>query len=232
MSEDKESARVAKAFIEQVGKYQYSYHWLWMGRPILQLPQDIVALQMLIMRIKPDFIVETGVAHGGGAVFYASMLKLLDFCEEGDGIPREVAAIDIELRPHNRSALEKHPLGKMITVLDGSSTDSGIVGRVKEMAQKHKTVLVVLDSYHSHSHVYKELESYGALVTPESYMVVCDTILEDVGELRDKPWGTGDNPYTAVEQYLKEHTEFIRDTTYDEISLLTACPGGWLQKVR
>ena len=229
MNEDPETARVTDAFVKQVGKYQYPYHFTWMGRPIIQFPQDLITLQEAIMRVKPDLIIETGIAHGGSAVFYASMLELLG---DSNGIKREVVAVDIDLRAHNRKALEEHPMWKRITVLDGSSTDESIVAIVSEIASRHSVILAVLDSNHTHDHVYRELSLYAPLVTPGSYIVVLDTCVELWGDDRDRPWGKGNNPYSAVQQWLKENDDFSVDRMPDKQSIITSCPEGWLLRVK
>ncbi|ACL22192.1 Cephalosporin hydroxylase [Desulfitobacterium hafniense DCB-2] len=232
MNIDTAPSHTAKKFMEAVGPYQYVNHYTWMGRPIIQLPQDIVAMQEVIMKVAPDLIIETGIAHGGSAVFFSSMLELLDIYA-GCEIPREVVAIDIELRSQNRTALEAHPMYKRITVFDGSSTDSKIAEQVREIASRHRAIMVVLDSNHSHQHVYDELNIYGQLVTVGSYALVCDTCIEVFGDTRnDRPWGKGNNPYTAAKQWLSEHDEFVCDKTYDEQSLITSNPGGWLLRVK
>lgn len=231
MNVDPVPGQVARKFMEVVGPYQYSNHYMWMGRPIVQLPQDIVALQEAIMKVNPDLIIETGIAHGGNTVFLASMMELLDIYT-GCKSSREVVAIDIELRSHNRAALEAHPMWKRITVFDGSSTDFKIANQIREIASRHRTVMVILDSNHCHQHVYDELNIYGPLVTVGSYVLVCDTSIEFLGESRDRPWGKGNSPYTAVKQWISEHDEFVCDKTYDEQSLITANLGGWLLRVK
>jgi cephalosporin hydroxylase len=229
MNENTGVLNAAKDFMQRTTEYQYSYNYTWMGLPVIQYPQDLLAMQEVIMQVKPDLIIETGIARGGSVVFYASMLELLG---DSNGLNREVVAIDIDLRTHNRDALEKHPMWKRITVLNGSSTDADIVTRVRDIASRHKTVLVTLDSLHTHKHVYDELNAYAALVTKGSYIVVFDTNIEFIAETRDRPWSIGNNPYTAVQQWLNENDSFIYDAQYDRKSLITNNPGGWLLRVK
>ncbi|MBK9578064.1 MAG: cephalosporin hydroxylase family protein [Fibrobacterota bacterium] len=203
----------------------YEYNFTWMGRPIIQFPQDIVAMQELIWQIKPDLIVETGIAHGGSLVFSASMLQLLG----GDGI---AVGVDIEIRPHNRTAIEEHPMSGRIRMIEGSSIDPEIVRRVKELAKGRKRILVALDSNHTHDHVLSELRAYHDLVTPGSYLVVFDTVIEDMpADLSgDRPWKPGDNAKTAVHQFLTENDKFEIDHDLEAKLLLTVAPDGYLRR--
>jgi cephalosporin hydroxylase len=222
-----EGLRAAAAeFMCAATEPKYCYNFTWLGRPIIQYPQDIVAMQEIIWRVRPDLIVETGVAHGGSAVFYASMLELLG----GDGI---VAAVDIEIRPHNRQAIESHPMFPRIRLIEGSSTAPETVAQVRQLAAGRQTVLVCLDSNHTHEHVLRELELYSPLVTKGSYLVVFDTIIEQLppGMFADRPWGKGDNPKTAVREYLKTHPEFEIDTQVFQKLLITVAPDGYLKRV-
>jgi len=203
---------------------RYSYNFTWMGRPIIQYPQDIVAMQEIIWRVRPDLIIETGVAHGGSAVFYASLLELL-------GGDRIVVAVDIEIRPHNRQAIEAHPMFPRIRLIEGSSTEPQTVAQVQQLAAGRQTVLVCLDSNHTHDHVLRELEFYSPLVTPGSYLVVFDTIIEDLpaGMFPDRPWGKGNNPKTAVHKFLKTNNRFEIDPAIQDKLLITVCPDGFLR---
>lgn len=183
---------------------RYSYSFTWMGRPIIQLPEDIVRMQELVYRVQPDVIVETGVAHGGSLIFYASLFEAM-----GKG---RVVGVDIEIRPHNRKAIEEHPLSKRITLIEGSSTDPAILSRVSGLLEEGKVVLVVLDSNHTRDHVLAELNSYGALVTPGSYMVVTDGILGDLAGVPGAPVDcVGNNPRSAAEAFLGAATGFVSD---------------------
>lgn len=203
----------------------YEYNFTWMGRPIIQFPQDIVAMQELIWQIKPNLIVETGIAHGGSLVFSASMLQLLG----GDGI---AVGVDIEIRPHNRTAIEEHPMAHRIRMIEGSSIDPEIVQRVKDLAKDRKRILVALDSNHTHDHVLAELRAYHDLVTPGSYLVVFDTVIEDMpADLSgDRPWKPGDNAKTAVHQFLTENDQFEIDHDLEAKLLLTVAPDGYLRR--
>lgn len=207
-------------------RHHYSYHFSWMGRPIIQYPQDLVAMQELVWQVKPDLIVETGIAHGGSLVFYASMLQLLG----GEG---RVLGIDIDIRAHNRAAIEAHPMAPRIDMLEGSSVDPGIVRQVLAAAQG-KRVLLVLDSLHTHAHVLRELELYAPLVQAGSYVVVFDTVIEDLPAqlYADRPWDVGDNPRTAVQAFLQTTDRFEVDHALDAKLQLSVAPGGYLRCVK
>ena len=215
------------AWLSNASMYKYSYNFLWMGRPIIQFPQDIVAMQEIIWQVKPELIIETGIAHGGSLIFYASMLELLG----GNG---HILGIDIDIREHNRSEIENHPMSKRITMLQGSSIDEGIVDQVCEFARGKQPVLVALDSNHTYSHVIKELELYSPLVTKGSYLIVFDTIVEDMPEdfFLDRPWGKGNNPKTAVREFLKSNCRFEIDQEMDNKLLITVAPEGYLKCVK
>jgi len=210
---------------------KYSYRFSWLGRPIIQLPSDIVRVQEAIYEIKPDLVIETGVAHGGSLVLYASVLRAI-------GRGGRVIGIDIDIRPHNRTALDAHELIDDIDLVVGSSTDPQTIARVHEMAGGAERVMVLLDSDHTGRHVTAELEGYADLVTPGSYLVVADGIMRDVADVpRGKPEWSHDNPLTAVEGFLARHPEFVRTTPplpFDE-SLThwdpTHWPGGWLRRL-
>lgn len=208
-------------------RHKYSYNFTWMGRPIIQFPQDIVAMQEIIWRIQPDLIIETGIAHGGSLIFYASMLELLG----GNG---RVLGIDIDIRPHNRVEIEKHPMFKRITMLEGSSIDESVARQVHDFANGKEGVMVVLDSNHTHEHVLKELQLYSPLVTKGSYLVVFDTVVEDMPDdfFPDRPWGKGNNPKTAVSEFLQTNDRFEIDTEMDNKLLISVAPGGYLRCVK
>jgi len=221
---------------------KYSYNFWWMARPIIQYPQDIVAMQELIWQIKPDLIIETGIAHGGSLIFYASMLALLDLCdaiEAGQTLDprasrRKVLGIDIEIRPHNRTAIEAHPMASRIQMIEGSSIDPAVIAQVKAIAKDYERVLVCLDSNHTHDHVLAELEAYAPLVSKGSYCVVFDTIIEDMppGSFPDRPWDKGNNPKTAVWEFLRTHPEFEIDKSIQHKLLITVAPDGYLKRAR
>ena len=205
---------------------QYMNNFSWLGRPLIQLPSDAMAMQEIIWAVKPDLIIETGVAHGGSVVLSASLLELL-----GHG---EVLGIDIDIRPHNRQAIEAHPLARRISLIEGSSTDPAVVAQVRERAAGKARVLVCLDSNHTHEHVLAELEAYAGLVSVDSYCIVFDTFVEDMPAdhvWTDRPWGKGNNPKTAVRAWLQHHPEFEIDHSIDDRLLVTSAPDGFLRRV-
>jgi cephalosporin hydroxylase len=214
------------AWIAAASQHNYSHHFTWMGLPIIQFPQDIVAIQEIVFRVKPDLIIETGIARGGSLVFHASMLELLG----GDGI---VCGIDIDIRSPNRAAIESHPMSKRIRMIEGSSTDERIAAQVAALACGRNCVMVVLDSNHTHGHVLRELELYSPLVTRGSYLIVLDTIIEDLpaGYFHDRPWDVGDNPRTAVREFLQGNHRFEIDDEMDAKLLISVAPGGYLRCV-
>lgn len=227
-------------WINRANVYQYTYNFSALGRPIIQFPQDMVAMQELIWRIRPDLIIETGIAHGGSLILNASMLALLDYCDalssgqllDPQTPKRRVLGVDIDIRAHNRQAIEAHPMANRIDMIQGSSTDPEIVAKVRERASGFQRVLVSLDSNHTHHHVLSELEAYAPLVSVDSYCVVFDTLIEDVpaGSFSDRPWDKGDNPKTAVWEYLKSHPEFQIDASIPQKLLITAAPDGYLRR--
>jgi cephalosporin hydroxylase len=208
-------------------RYKYSYNFTWLGRPIIQYPQDVIAMQEIVWLVKPSVIIETGIAHGGSLIFYASMLELI-----GDN--GQVLGIDVDIREHNRIEIEKHPMFKRITMIEGSSTDEEVVRQVYEFAKGKEPALVVLDSNHTHVHVLRELELYSPLVTKGSYLVVFDTVVEDMPEdfFPDRPWGKGNNPKTAVWEFLKTNERFEIDKEIGNKLLITVAPDGYLKCVK
>jgi len=225
--DDEDLRELGLRWINTSARYSYSYNFTWLGRPIIQFPQDIVAMQEIIWQVKPDLIIETGIAHGGSLIFYASMLELIG--EEG-----QVLGIDIDIREHNRVEIEKHPMFKRITMMEGSSTDEAVVGKVRELANGKKRVLVALDSNHTHNHVLKELELYSPLVRTGSYLVVFDTVIEDMpaGYFSDRPWDKGNNPKTAVWEFLRSNDRFVIDKNIENKLLLTVAPDGYLKCIK
>lgn len=216
----------ADDFMVESVQYKYSYNFSWMGRPIIQYPQDIVAMQEIVWEVKPDLIIETGIAHGGSLIFYASLLELI-----GEG---EIVGVDIDIREHNKKEIEKHPMFKRIKMIQGSSIDESIVAQVKELAAGKSRIMVILDSNHTHDHVLRELELYSPFVTTGSYLVVFDTIVEHLpeGSVTDRPWDIGDNPKTAVQEFLRIHPEFEIDEVINNKLLISVSPDGYLKKVR
>lgn len=222
----------AQAFMNASVKAQYSYNFSWMGRPIIQYPQDILAMQQLIWQVQPDLIIETGIAHGGSLIFSASMLELNAAC--GGPKDAEVMAVDIDIRAHNRAAIEAHPMSRRITMIQGSSVAPEIVEQVRAKTLGKRRVLISLDSNHTHAHVLAELQAYAPMTSVGSYCVVFDTVIEDqpAQAYPDRPWGPGDNPKTAVWAYLKEHPEFQIDRQIDHKLMISVAPDGYLKRVR
>ena len=242
LGENEAIAELTNSWMNAANKLKYSYHYEWQGRPIIQYPQDIVAMQELIWEVKPDLIIETGIAHGGSLVFSASMLALLDISdaiESGSNLnpektKRKVLGIDIDIRPHNREAIEAHPMSSRINMIQGSSIASNVIDQVKDIAKNYERVLVCLDSNHTHDHVLAELKAYAPLTSVSSYCVVFDTIIEDMPTdmFPSRPWSRGNNPKTAVWEYLKNHPEFKVDKDIQHKLLVTVAPDGYLKRIK
>ena len=222
---------------------KYSYKFKWLSRPIIQYPQDMVALQELIWQVKPDLIIETGIAHGGSLILSASMIALLDLAQAIESgstsidprvSKRKVLGIDIEIRAHNRAAIEAHPMFSRIQMVEGSSIAQEVIDQVCEVARQYSSIMVFLDSMHTHDHVLAELEAYAPLVSPASYCVVFDTIIEDMPDdmVPDRPWGKGNNPKTAVWEFLKNNKRFEIDKMIENKLLITVAPDGYLKCVK
>jgi len=225
----------AEEFFARSHQLQYSYNFSWLLRPIIQYPQDIVAFQEVVSQVKPDLIIETGIAHGGSLILSASMLCLLDIMEGLDPrqTPRKVVGVDIDIRHHNRQALDEHPLRFKMELIEGSSIDPEIIQQVRSHADAVDRVLVSLDSNHTHDHVLAELNAYADLVSIGSYCIVFDTVIEDLpaGSFPDRPWDVGNNPKTAVHEWLKAHPEFEIDKEIDNKLLISVAPDGYLKRV-
>jgi len=215
--------KLTRDWFKTAFEYEYLYHFTWLGRPIIQFPQDMITIQEIIWDIKPDLIIETGIAHGGSIIFSASLLELI-----GKG---EVLAIDIDIRKHNKIEIEKHSMFKRITMLEGSSIDTNISKKVLEIAKDKKKIMLLLDSNHTHDHVLKELELYSPLISKGSYIVVFDTMIEDMpkGFIKNRPWDKGNNPKTAVHDFLKKNNRFKIDKTFEQKLLITSAPSGYLK---
>jgi len=226
MNEDKELKKLTRSWFDQAFQYQYSYHFTWLGRPIIQFPQDMIALQEIIWKVKPDIILETGIAHGGSIIFSASMLELI-----GKG---KVIGIDIDIRKHNRDEIEKHPLYKRIEMVEASSIEQKTIKKVFSMIGNEKKVLVLLDSNHTHNHVLKELKAYSPLVKKGSYIIVFDTMVEDMPEnsFPNRPWDKTNNPKTAVREFLKKNSRFKVDKNFEKKLLITSSPEGFLKCIK
>jgi cephalosporin hydroxylase len=237
---DEALRRASLGWVGDITPKKYAYNFRWLGRPIIQLPQDMVALQELVWKIRPDLIIETGIAHGGSLVLHASMLTLLDCCdalESGQAFDprntrRRVLGVDIDIRAHNRAAIEAHPMAHRVDMIQGSSIDPDVVAQVHAAAAGHETVMVILDSNHTHAHVLAELRAYAPLVSPRSYCIVFDTVIEDMpaGSYPDRPWDVGDNPKTAVREFLHHDADFEVDEDIEAKLLITVAPGGYLRR--
>ena len=225
----------------KTAEYNYSYNFSMLGRPIIQYPQDMIAFQEIIWKTKPDLIIETGIAHGGSLILSASMLTLLDYCEaqqkneilDPSNPKRKVLGIDIDIRSHNRSALEQHPMFSRIELIEGSSIDQHVIDEVKSFAKEYKSILVCLDSNHTHDHVLEELRAYAPLVTRNSYCIVFDTIIEDMSDeqLLNRSWGPGNSPKTAVFEFLDNNKDFEIDKSIQNKILITVAPDGFLKRI-
>jgi cephalosporin hydroxylase len=216
-------AKARELFIESC-RYRYSYNFSWLGRPIIQYPQDMVATQEIVWQVKPDLIIETGIAHGGSLIFYASLLEMLG----GNG---RVLGVDIDIRAHNRVEIEAHPMFRRISMIQGSSVDTAVAEEVYRRASAFQKVMVILDSNHTHAHVLRELELYSPLVKKGSYLVVFDTVVEDMPAefFKDRPWGKGNNPKTAVWEFLRKTDRFQIDKEIENKLLFTVAPDGYLK---
>jgi len=223
-------------------QHNYTYNFSWMGRPIIQYPQDMIAMQELIWEVKPDLIIETGIAHGGSLIMNASYLAMLEYAEAAEkgetidpGKPkRRVLGVDIDIRAHNREAILAHPMANRIDMIQGSSIAQDVISQVHEYSKSYKKILISLDSNHTHEHVLAELEAYASLTSVGSYCVVFDTLIEDLPAdmFPGRPWAPGDNPKTAVWEYIKEHSEFEIDENIHDKLLITVAPDGYLKRVR
>lgn len=254
LTEDSELLGATHAWIQRSNLHGYTYNYSWLGRPIIQYPQDMVAMQELIWSIKPDLIIETGIAHGGSLIFSASMLAMLDICDAIEAgkqfdpkiSQRKVLGVDIDIRAHNCSAIEAHPMASRIQMIEGSSIAPEVIVQVKGIAANYSRVLVCLDSNHTHEHVLAELEAYAPIVNVGSYCVVFDTLIEDMPSemFGDRPWGKGNNPKTAVWEYLRIVNDegrtasdgaplrFEIDKAIQNKLLITVAPDGYLRRTR
>lgn len=232
MHEDEAFSALTKNWVARAQERKYSYQFDWMGLPIIQYPQDIVAMQELVWATKPDLIIETGIARGGSAIFYASMLELNAIC--GGPKDAEVVAVDIDIRDHNRTAIEAHPMSHRLRMIQGSSIDSDIISKVKAYTEGKKSILVCLDSNHTHEHVLEELRAYAPMVTKGSYLVVFDTLIEDLpaDAIGDRSWAPGDNPLTAMRDYMKESDRFEIDEARHTKLQITVAKNGYLKCIR
>jgi len=241
LGRDQDIHDLSRIWLRDTLPHSYTYNFSWMGRPIIQYPQDMIAMQELIWSIKPDLIIETGIAHGGSLIFSASMLAQLDICDSIEAATsfdpkksnRKVLGIDIDIRTHNRVAIEAHPMASRIQMIQGSSISPDVIEQVRAIASNYSKVLVCLDSNHTHDHVLAELQAYAPLVSKNSYCVVFDTVIEDLPKKMypDRAWGPGNNPKTAVWEYLKTHPEFAIDKGIQNKLLITVAPDGYLKRI-
>jgi cephalosporin hydroxylase len=216
---------VSQLWIKLCTEYRHTHECTWMGMPIIQLTNDIIMMQELIWRIKPDVIVECGVAHGGSTVFYASLFELM----KTNG---RVIGVDVEIREHNRIAIENHAMSDRITLIEGSSTDSNIVEQVTKLIEPQQTVLVILDSNHTTDHVLKELQVYSPIVSENSYIIAMDGAQAWVADIPSaQPHWKDSHPLRAVELFLMENDSFIIDPQYTRLKV-TANPNGFLQRTK
>lgn len=231
LGKDEEFQKHSSAWLEMSMRKQYVYNFSWMGRPIIQNPIDIMAMQELIWQVQPDIIIETGIAHGGSIIFSASMLELI--AASGGNPDGVVVGIDIDIRQHNKDAILQHPMAKRIRMIQGSSIAEDVVDQVKKVVKDKKGVMVFLDSNHTYDHVLAELEAYAPLVTKNSYCVVFDTFVEDVPAdvFENRPWHPGNSPKTAVHAYLKQHKEYIIDQDMQNKLQITVAPDGFLKRI-
>lgn len=237
---DKPFQELSRDWLQASMSKRYVYNYDWMGRPIIQYPQDMVAIQQLVWSVRPDLIIETGIAHGGSLILSASLLALLDMCDAIDaGVSidpklshRKVIGVDIDIRPHNRAAIEAHPMSSRIEMIQGSAIAPEVVDQVRASANGYKKVMVFLDSMHTHDHVIGELDAYGSMVSAGSYCVVFDTFVDDMPPkfFADRPWDVGNNPKTAVKQWLVDHPDFVVDKEMEARLMVTVAPGGFLKR--
>ena len=221
---DDEFIRVSKLWRSMALERKYMNNFSWLGRPSIQFPGDVMAVQELISAIRPTLVIETGIAHGGSLILSASLMKM-------NNINGRVIGVDIDIRDHNRTAITNHSCSDIITLYQGSSVDPTIVSAIRDSISTTDTVMVFLDSNHTHEHVLAELNAYAGLVSKGSYLVVFDTHVEDMPDSftwSDRPWGKGNNPKTAVHQWLPDNPSFIIDKDLEHKILLTSAPDGFL----
>jgi len=228
-------------FLCESANYNYCHNFDWLSRPIIQYPQDIIAFQEIVWKVKPDLIIEMGIARGGSLIFSASLLSIIDLCEYGeakltprDDKPRCVLGVDIDIRQHNLDSLKAHPFYPRLKLIEGSSIDESIINRVKDIAKDYNNILVCLDSNHTYDHVLAELEAYASLVSLGSYCIVFDTVIEDMPtEMHNnRSWGVGNSPKKAVKEFMAKNLEFKIDKNIEDKLLITAAPNGFLKKIK
>ena len=239
MNKDDLLVKSGLEFLCESANYNYCLNFDWLSRPIIQYPQDIIAFQEIVWKVKPDLIIEMGIARGGSLIFSASLLSMLDLCEYGeakltprDDKPRMVLGVDIDIRQHNLDSLKAHPLYPRLNLIEGSSIDESIINRVKDIAKDYNNILVCLDSNHTYDHVLAELEAYASLVSLDSYCIVFDTVIEDMPpEMHNnRSWGVGNSPKNAVKEFMAKNLDFKIDKNIEDKLLITAAPDGFLKK--
>jgi cephalosporin hydroxylase len=232
LGDDVDVQGLSRIWSRETNRHKYTYNFQWLGRPIIQYPQDMVAMQELIWSVQPDLIIETGIAHGGSLIFFASMLELNAAC--GGPSEARVVGVDIDIRAHNREAIQAHPMSRRISMIQGSSIDTDVIAQVRAQAVGARRVMVSLDSNHTAEHVAAELEAYAPLTSVGSYCVVFDTLVEDLPAemFSDRPWGPGNSPKTAVRTFLQRHPEFQANREIDHKLLISVAPGGYLKRIR
>lgn len=240
LKDDKDVQALSRIWLREIARHRYAYNFTWLGRPLIQFPQDMSAIQELVWRSRPDLIIETGIAHGGSLILSASLLALLDYSDAvaagvilDPRVPRRrVLGIDIDIRSHNRTAIQAHPMAHRIDMIEGSSIAPAIVAQVSKHASAYERIMVILDSNHTHEHVLAELEAYAPLVSSGCYCVVFDTVIEDLpaGLHPDRPWDVGNNPKTAVRDFLSRRQDFEVDEDIEAKLLITVAPGGYLRR--
>lgn len=226
MNKDKEFKKLSRKWFDKAYSYEYLYHFKWLGRPIIQFPNDLIVLQELIWETKPDLIIETGIARGGSLIFYASMLQLI-----GKG---KVIGIDVDIRKHNKIEIEKHAMFKRIHMIENSSTEKETISKISKFTKNKKNIMVVLDSNHTYEHVLKELELYSNFVKKGNYLIVFDTMIDDMNDkmFKNRPWGKGNNPKTAVDEFLKKNKKFNMDKENNKKLMITSTPYGFLKCIK
>jgi len=226
IGEDVNLRKSSLDWMMKADQYKYTYNFTWMGRPIIKYPADIIVQQELMWRLKPDLIIETGIAHGGSIIFSASMMEMM-------GIDGEVVGVDIDIREHNKTLIEEHPMFNRISMYQGSSVDKEIIEKVKQHARGKKTIMVILDSLHTHEHVLAELNAYAPLVTPGSYCILPDTFIEFFPKgyfSKDRPWDVGNNPYTAMKEFLSLNSNFHIDHDLSNKAVISETIEGYLKR--
>jgi cephalosporin hydroxylase len=215
---------VSKKWMQLSVDNKYSYQFDWLGVPIIQMPGDLIIFQEIVYKTQPDLIIETGVARGGSMIFWASIQKLC-------GIPGKVLGVDIDIREHARNAINSSNFKDAIYLLEGSSVEDKVVEQIKKIVSEHKRIMVILDSNHTHNHVLSELEIYSKFVTKDCFLIVLDTIIEDLTLDTERPWGPGFNPKTAVKEFMSKNAEdFNREKSYEQKSVLSVAPYGFWVK--